>query len=100
MGRGFVTVGERTFKGGGLSCLFIRPRPGSSIASVGVVAGTGIVGMRLNCKMAYMMPGIGFPDCLVSDAEVLYQGERAVRAAGFFGIDWSVERGEFIWQAD
>jgi hypothetical protein len=53
--------------------------------------------MRLNNKLAYLMPGIGFPDCLVMSAQVLLKGEEAVCAAGFFGIDWGLESGEFVW---
>lgn len=47
--------------------------------------------------MAYLTPGIGFPDCLVSKADVLMKGEESLLAAGFFGLDWSVEGGEFVW---
>lgn len=94
---GLVQIGKHIFRGNDLSCLFIRPRPKSDIASVGVVSGSGLTGMRLNTKMAYLTPGIGFPDCLVSKADVLMKGEESLLAAGFFGLDWSVEGGEFVW---
>ncbi len=97
-GRGEVAVGDRKFRGADISCLFIRPRPGSATASVGVVAGTGIAGMRLTNKMPYFLPGVGFPDCVVVDSEILKGKEDGLRAVGFFGIDWSVEHGEFAWQ--
>jgi len=95
--RSRVRVGDRVFKGKDLSCLFVRPRAGSDLASIGVVSGTGIVGMRLTNKASYMMPGIGFPDCLVESAEVLLKGEDGVRVAGYFGLDWGVEGGDFAW---
>ena len=66
-------------------------------ASVGVVSGSGIAGMRLANRLGYLAPGIAFPDCFVAGTDMLTDGERAVRAAGFFGNDWSVERGEFEW---
>ncbi len=94
---GRVVIGDHSFAGNDLSCLFIRPREGSDVACVGAVSGTGIIGMRLNTKLAYLMPGVGFPDCLVMSAAVLTQGEEGVRAAGFFGLDWSVPTGEFVW---
>jgi hypothetical protein len=30
--------------------------------------------------------------------EALSQGSSAVRAAGYFGLDWSVNAGEFAWR--
>jgi poly(3-hydroxybutyrate) depolymerase len=95
--KGVVTLGGRTFKGDDLCCLFLRPRAGSAIATVGVVSGTGIVGMRLTNRQSTMMPGIGFPDCLVMSARVLREGESAIRAAGLFGLDWGVESGEWVF---
>jgi hypothetical protein len=95
--QGTVTLGSRTFRGDDLCCLFIRPRAGSSIATVGAVSGTGIVGMRLTNRQSTMMPGIGFPDCLVMSAGVLRDGESAIRAAGLFGLDWGVESGEWVF---
>ena len=95
--RGTVRIGSQSFRGDDLNCLMVRPRPGSDVACVGVVAGTGPVGMRLNNKLAYLMPGIGFPDCLVMSARVLLEGESAILAAGFFGLDWSLGEGEFVF---
>jgi hypothetical protein len=94
--KGVITLGERKFKGDDLCCLFIRPRAGSATACVGAVSGTGIAGMRLTNRQSYLMPGIGFPDCLLMSARVLIDGESAIRAAGFFGVDWSVEHGEWV----
>ncbi len=93
---GMVTIGGREFKGDDLCCLFIRPRAGSATACVGAVSGTGIVGMRLTNRQSYLMPGIGFPDCLVMSAAVLREGESGIRAAGVFGLDWTVEGGEWV----
>ncbi len=45
--RGHVRVGTRTETGDALAVLAVRPRPGSNIATVGIVAGTGPAGMRL-----------------------------------------------------
>lgn len=97
--RGFVRVGGREEKGEDLACLFVRPRPGSDRASVGVVGGTGAGGLRLTERLAYFVSGSGFPDCLVIGPEMLTQGAEGVRAAGFFGNDWGVESGEFVWQS-
>ena len=97
--RGGVTIGTREVPGDDLACLFLRPRPRNDTALVGVVSGTGLPGLRLTERMPYFLSGAGFPDCLLASAEMLSQGAAGVRAAGFFGIDWSVENGEFVWQS-
>jgi pimeloyl-ACP methyl ester carboxylesterase len=95
--RGSVRLGDRELSGDELACLFLRPRPGSDKASVGVVTGSGIKGLRLTDRMPYFVSGCGYPDCIVLGPEVLERGAEGVRAAGFFGMDWRVESGEFVW---
>jgi poly(3-hydroxybutyrate) depolymerase len=94
---GEISVGGRVFKGEDISCIFVRPREGSDRLSVGVVSGTGLTGMRGTNRMPYLLPGIGFPDLLVSRASSYLRGEKSVLGAGFFGDDWSLEYGEFVW---
>ncbi|MCP3904240.1 MAG: alpha/beta hydrolase, partial [Planctomycetes bacterium] len=98
--RGRVTVGGREITGDDLGCLLIRPRPGSDVASVGVVAGTGVVGGRLTDRLPTFVSGIGFPDWLVIGPEVLTEAPPAgVRAGGFFGVDWGLESGRAAWES-
>jgi poly(3-hydroxybutyrate) depolymerase len=94
---GSVIIGAKKIEGVDLGCLFIWPRTGSNVASVGVVAGTGITGMRLTNQRQYLYPGYDYPDCIVFSTEMLREGSKGVRAAGFFGEDWSVETGEFVF---
>jgi pimeloyl-ACP methyl ester carboxylesterase len=96
--RGSVRIGEREITGDNLSCLFLRPRPNSDTACVGVVSGTGIVGIRLTDRLPYFLSGVGFPDCIVLGSETLSQGSAGIRVAGYFGLDWSVTAGEFAWR--
>jgi pimeloyl-ACP methyl ester carboxylesterase len=93
-----ITIGERSLKGGDLACLFLRPRPSSDSATVGVIGGTGIHGMRLTDRLPLFVSGVGYPDCMVFGGETLAEGFGGVRVAGFFGADWSVQRGEFVWR--
>lgn len=99
--RGEVRVGERVMRGGDMACLFLRPRRDSDTACVAAVSGSGLPGMRLTDRMPYFRSGTGFPDCLVVGTETLTDtgegmgGMGGVRAAGFFGNDWSVETGFF-----
>jgi hypothetical protein len=92
-----VSVGGRTVSGSDLACLFLRPRPGSDIACVGVVGGTGLPGLRLNDRMPYFMAGVAYPDLTVFGSEALAKGWGGARIAGYFGNDWTVENGEIAW---
>jgi hypothetical protein len=95
--RNKVRIGNHTLAGDDLACLFLRPRPGSAVACVGVVSGTGVPGMKLTDRLGYLRSGEAFPDCIVVGPEVLRDGVKGVRAAGFFGNDWSVDHGDFAW---
>ncbi len=95
---GRLTMGGRTLGGQDLGCLFIQPRPDSDIASVGVVAGTGIAGLRLTNNLPYLYPGYGFPDVLIAGPSLLTEGLAGVEAAGFFGPDWRAETGDIVWK--
>jgi poly(3-hydroxybutyrate) depolymerase len=95
---GSIRIGPRDEQGGDLACLFLRPRPGSASASVMVVGGTGIAGMRLTDRLPYFTSGVAYPDFIVLSPDVLTQGNAGIRAAGFFGPDWGVESGESAWR--
>ncbi len=89
--RGALTVGEDRSEGGDLGILAVRPRPGSAAASVGIVAGTGPVGMRLTDRRPYLAPSVAYPDLTVLRAGP----DGVVQQAGFFSDGWAVEGGEF-----
>jgi len=95
-----VTCGARTLEAPDLACLFLRPRPGSDKACVGVVSGTGLAGLRLTDRFTYLQAGCSFPDCTVVSSRMLTEGLAGVEVAGFFGEDWSVEHGDFAWAQD
>jgi hypothetical protein len=95
--RGRLRIGDREQVGNDLACLFLRPRPGSDRALVGVVAGCGMAGCRLTERVEYLRSGTGIPDCLVLRPESALAGGASLSVAGFFGSDWGIARGEFIW---
>jgi poly(3-hydroxybutyrate) depolymerase len=96
--RNEVIIGTKEIPGKDVACLFIRPRPGSERASIGVISGTGLAGMRAADNIPYLYAGYNFPDCLVFTPKVLTEGSKGVEGAGFFGLDWSVETGELVWK--
>ena len=95
---GRVTVGGKVLAGEDLAVAFVRPRPGSAVASVGVVGATGAAGEIMANEMPLLQPMLGFPDVFVVSSEGLASGLKGVRGAGFFGNDWSVERGEIAYR--
>lgn len=96
--RGGVTVGDRRIAGADLAALFIRPRPGSPVACVGVVAGSGVSGAALTDRLPYFVSGVAYPDVVVFGPGALLDGVGGVRVVGIFGLDWSVEGGDFAWK--
>lgn len=94
---GKLVVGAKEMTGSTLAALFVRPRRDSEVALVAAIGGTGLPGMRLTERLPLFTSGVGWPDCIVMDTEMLATGVAGVRAAGFFGTDWSVESGEFGW---
>ncbi len=96
--RGELKVGDRTLKGEDFGLYMIRPRKDSAIASVGVVAGTGKLGNLAVYPNLYFAAGTGFPDLMVVKPEIFSQGLDGIEAAGYFGNNWSIENGSFVWQ--
>ncbi|PCI32407.1 MAG: alpha/beta hydrolase [Flavobacteriaceae bacterium] len=93
-----VNFGGKKINGSQWGMYFIVPKQNSNIACVGVVTATGTDGMKAAYANHYMVNGTTFPDVLLFDNSVLRNGTRAVKAAGFFGNDWSIETGEFQWK--
>jgi len=98
--RGALQVGEREFSGDSWGVYMVRPRPDSLIASVGVVAGTGLPGMRAVMPSRYFIAGTGFPDLMIISPAMYTEGVEGVKAAGYFGNDWSVESACITWAED
>ncbi|AFN74828.1 alpha/beta hydrolase related protein [Melioribacter roseus P3M-2] len=94
--KGKIKIGDKIFYGKDLSCLMIRPRRDSDIASVAVLAGAGIKGMKLAELAQFYHPYLSFPDLVVYDSKIIESDDQGVRFIGYFGNDWSIEKGEFI----
>ncbi len=97
--RGVVEIGERPETGDQLATLFLQPRPASDTALVGVVAGTGIAGMRATDRLRYFISGIAYPDLLLFSVDALdAAGPDDLRALGYFGLGWDLEEAEILWR--
>lgn len=85
-----LKVGEHLYQGEDYAAYFIYPRPGSSNHAVGVVAGTGLTGLRSAYPNRYFVSGSGFPDFLLYQADLLRKGSEAVVSAGYFDNQWKL----------
>lgn len=83
-----ITVGSKVFSGPDLACLFLRPMPKSPRCLVGVVAGTGLPGLRLAERLPYFTSGVQYPDWIVIGTDALTKGTAGVRDCGFFSNSW------------
>ena len=80
--------------------LCVRPRSDDPNGQVGIVASTGAVGTRALMRAPVFLAGVGIPDLVAWRAAMLRDGASAIVEAGFYGNDWSVERGSWMPTAD
>ena len=93
-----LKLGDKTLKGDQWGGLFIYPRSGSASASVGIVTATGTKGMKGAYANDYLVNATTYPDVLIFDNTAMQEGVEGVECSGFFGNDWSVEQGDFVWR--
>lgn len=93
-----ITLGQRSLDGAQWGTYFIYPRQDSDHASIGVVSATGIEGMKSAYGNYYIENSTPFPDVLIFNDAVIKDGISGVECSGFFGNDWSVEEGDFVWR--
>jgi pimeloyl-ACP methyl ester carboxylesterase len=87
---GKISFGERSFTGDDLGTYFIYPRKGSATASVGVVAGTGLKGMKAAMANDYFSGVNGYPDLLIFNHSWLNKGLYGIQVSGFFDNNWQI----------
>ena len=95
-GRDLVVTGSVSLPGDFVAA-FVRPRPGSSVAMVAAIAPTGRAGEIVANNLPVLAPMVGFPDVTVVGADGLTKGVAGIRAVGFFGRDWSFDRGDWAY---
>ena len=90
--RGSVKIGDEDIKGDDLGIYFSYPRPDSRFASVSVVAGTGVVGMKATFANQYFAGASGFPDYLIFTADMMKDGAKSIKMTGFFDNNWQFSK--------
>jgi predicted esterase len=94
--RGSVKAGDKVLNGDDIAAYFVWPRQNSAIASVAVIAGTGIKGMKAANANQYFAGASGFPDFMIFNIEMLQSGTKGINLAGFFDNDWKLVESEMV----
>lgn len=89
--RGKLQAGSQQFTGDDLAAYFVWPRQDSKTASVAVISGTGLIGLRASEANQYFAGGSGFPDYMIFTAALLKGDLNAVKSAGFYDNEWKME---------
>ncbi|MGM0531119.1 MAG: prolyl oligopeptidase family serine peptidase [Bacteroidota bacterium] len=95
-----ISVGDKDLTGKSLASIFVRPREDSGSTSVGVVSATGSKGWKLLNSRKYMYPFYNAPDFAVFDAGEIGTKNTGIQVAGYYGVDWSLEKGDIRWKND
>lgn len=98
--RGLLAVGNERYTGDTIGAYFTWPRSDSPTASVAVITGTGLPGLKATDANQYFAGGSGFPDFMIFDLTMLRDGIKGIRKAGFFDNNWSLETGQTATQTN
>ena len=94
--RNKVTAGSKVWAGDDLSAYFVWPLKNSSIASVAVISGSGLKGMKAANANQYFAGASGFPDFMIYGFDMLNTGVAGVKMAGFFDNDWKLSETDYV----
>lgn len=98
--RNKVTAGSNVWKGDELSAYFVWPILSSAVASVGVISGTGVKGMKAANANQYFAGASGFPDFMIYKLGMLRSGTNEVVMTGFFDNQWQLDNNNLVLQKE
>ena len=90
--RGKISAGGKTFTGDQYGSYFVWPLKNSNNASVAVITGTGLKGMKAAFANQYFAGASGFPDYMIFTLEMLNRGVDEVKMAGFYDNEWRLNQ--------
>ena len=94
--RNSAKAGTETWSGDDLGAYFVWPVKGSATTSVGVIAGTGLKGMKAANANQYFAGASGFPDIMIFRLDMLKSGSSEIKMTGFFDNTWKLDAKDFI----
>lgn len=92
---GKLQLADKVFESTQLGSFFIYPKAHCEVSSVGVVSATGNQGLHAMMPNDYFSGITGFPDLLIFHLDWLKDAADGILVSGYFGYDWSVEKGDF-----
>lgn len=92
-----LKAGDKKWHGNDLAAYFIWPQKDPTLLT-GVVAATGVVGMKAAYANQYFAGGSGFPDFMIFSGNMLKAEDKAIKLAGFFDNKWKLSPTEFVSQ--
>ena len=93
--RNQIFAGNKIWNGDDMAACFVWPLHNSDIASVGVIAGTGLNGMKAANANQYFAGASGFPDFMIYSLDMLLKGAGEVKMAGFYDNNWKLATTDF-----
>ena len=94
--RNRIIAGTKTWQGQNLGAYFTWPIRNSPVASVAVISGTGLAGMKAANANQYFAGASGFPDYMIFDLDMLQTGAAGVKFAGFFDNNWKLSEAHMV----
>lgn len=85
-----ITTNQRTWKGDDLAAYYIWPQQDNKLL-IGVVASTGVTGMKAAYANQYFAGGSGFPDFMIFSSELPKEGSKGIKLAGFYDNKWQFD---------
>lgn len=85
-----ITAGQQSWKGNDLAAYYIWPQQDNRLL-VGVVASTGVAGMKAAYANQYFAGGSGFPDFMVFSSDLPKEGSKGIKLAGFYNNKWQFD---------
>lgn len=92
--RDFISLNDNIISGRDLAIYFTYPMRANDNNSVGLVAGTGLPGLKAASQNRYFVSGSGFPDFLIFKVNKLREGLKGVVGAGYFDNSWKLDNAE------
>lgn len=94
--RNRVSAGNKAWEGDDMAAYFVWPLHNSAIASVAVISGTGVKGMKAANANQYFAGASGFPDFMIYRVGMLQSGTGDIKMAGFYDNNWQLSEEERV----
>ncbi|MBN8823326.1 alpha/beta hydrolase-fold protein [Spirosoma sp.] len=94
--RNRIRAGSQQWQGDDLGTYFVWPIKGSKTASVAVIGGTGLKGMKAASANQYFAGASGFPDFMIFGLDMVRDGSKGVRMAGFYTNNWQLAPEHYV----